>query len=119
MAQPAYGARYWSGAEAEAVAATTMVYSIAPYSSSCLHDLHDRRGLLADGHVDADHVLALLVDDRVDRSRVLPVWRSPMMSSRWPRPIGIIESMALMPVCSGSLTGWRSMTPGALNSTGR
>ena len=27
--------------------------------------------------------------------------------------------MALMPVCSGSLTGWRSTTPGALNSTGR
>src|SRR5437764_1459918 len=24
---------------------------------------------------------------------VLPVWRSPMMSSRCPRPIGIIESM--------------------------
>ena len=33
--------------------------------------------------------------------------------------MGIIESMALMPVCSGSLTGWRSTTPGALNSTGR
>ena len=42
-----------------------------------------------------------------------------MMSSRWPRPMGIIESMALMPVCSGSLTPWRSTTPGALNSTGR
>lgn len=25
---------------------------------------------------------------------VLPVWRSPMMSCRWPRPIGIIESIA-------------------------
>ena len=50
---------------------------------------------------------------------VLPVWRSPMISSRWPRPIGIMASMALMPVCSGSLTGWRSTTPGALNSTGR
>src|SRR4030066_300912 len=33
---------------------------------------------------------------------VLPVWRSPMMSSRWPRPMGIIVSMALMPVCRGS-----------------
>ena len=42
-----------------------------------------------------------------------------MMSSRWPRPMGIIESMALMPVCSGSLTGWRSTMPGALNSIGR
>ena len=28
--------------------------------------------------------------------------RSP--SSRWPRPIGIIESIALMPVCTGSCT---------------
>ena len=34
---------------------------------------------------------------------VLPVLRSPMISSRWPRPIGVIASMALMPVCSGSL----------------
>ena len=42
-----------------------------------------------------------------------------MMSSRWPRPIGIIESIALMPVWSGSVTGWRSTTPGALNSSGR
>jgi hypothetical protein len=36
---------------------------------------------------------------------VLPVLRSPMISSRWPRPIGIIASIALMPVCSGSVTG--------------
>jgi hypothetical protein len=36
---------------------------------------------------------------------VLPVPRSPMMSSRWPRPIGIMASIALMPVCSGSFTG--------------
>ena len=50
---------------------------------------------------------------------VLPVWRSPMISSRWPRPIGISASMALMPVWSGSFTGWRWTTPGALNSTGR
>ena len=50
---------------------------------------------------------------------VLPVDRSPMMSSRWPRPIGIIESIALMPVCNGSFTGWRLTTPGALNSSGR
>ena len=28
---------------------------------------------------------------------VLPVLRSPMSSSRWPRPIGVMESMALMP----------------------
>ena len=50
---------------------------------------------------------------------VLPVLRSPMISSRWPRPIGVIASMALMPVCSGSRTGCRSATPGAMISTGR
>src|SRR5919202_7019148 len=50
---------------------------------------------------------------------VVPVWRSPMMSSRWPRPIGIIESIAFRPVCIGSFTGWRCTTPGALNSAGR
>jgi len=49
---------------------------------------------------------------------VLPVWRSPMISSRWPRPIGTIESMAFRPVCSGCETDWRSMTPGAIFSIG-
>ena len=50
---------------------------------------------------------------------VLPVPRSPMISSRWPRPIGIIASMALSPVCSGSFTERRSTTPGAYRSIGR
>ena len=50
---------------------------------------------------------------------VLPVWRSPMISWRWPRPIGIIASMALMPVCIGSCTLWRCMTPGAWSSSAR
>src|SRR5665647_2517280 len=50
---------------------------------------------------------------------VLPVCRSPLMSSRWPRPMGIIESMALMPVCSGSSTDLRSITPGACSSRAR
>ena len=49
---------------------------------------------------------------------VLPVWRSPMISSRWPRPIGTMASMALRPVCTGWSTDWRSMTPGATFSIG-
>src|SRR3954454_10702963 len=49
----------------------------------------------------------------------LPVWRSPMISSRLPRPIGIMPSIAFSPVCRVSLTGWRWTTPGALNSAGR
>jgi hypothetical protein len=40
-----------------------------------------------------------------------------MISSRWPRPIGIIESIAFMPVCIGSCTDLRAMMPGALIST--
>ena len=49
---------------------------------------------------------------------VLPIWRSPMISSRCPRPMGTIESMALSPVCRGCFTGWRKITPGALRSRG-
>ena len=49
---------------------------------------------------------------------VLPVARSPMMSSRWPRPMGIIASMAMMPVCMGWSTDLRGMMPGAIFSTG-
>ena len=44
---------------------------------------------------------------------VLPVWRSPMISSRWPRPIGTIASIAFRPVCTGCDTDWRAITPGA------
>ena len=33
----------------------------------------------------------------------LPVWRSPMISSRWPRPIGTMESIDFRPVCIGWL----------------
>jgi hypothetical protein len=50
---------------------------------------------------------------------VLPVWRSPMISSRWPRPMGTIESMHEMPVSSGLFTDLRSTMPGASVSTGR
>src|SRR5512134_277446 len=50
---------------------------------------------------------------------VFPVCRSPMMSSRCPRPIGIIASMAFRPVWSGSFTGCRLTMPGALISTRR
>ena len=50
---------------------------------------------------------------------VLPVCRSPMISSRWPRPIGIRASIALRPVCIGSCTERRGTMPGALTSTRR
>ncbi|MNS87632.1 hypothetical protein D3C72_1215800 [compost metagenome] len=44
---------------------------------------------------------------------VLPVWRSPMISSRWPRPTGTIESIDFRPVCIGWSTDFRAITPGA------
>ncbi len=44
---------------------------------------------------------------------VLPVWRSPMISSRWPRPIGTIASIDFNPVCTGCDTLLRHITPGA------
>ena len=50
---------------------------------------------------------------------VLPVERSPMISWRWPRPIGVIASIALMPVASGSCTDLRCITPGAWSSRAR
>jgi hypothetical protein len=53
------------------------------------------------------------------QTAVRPVLRSPMISWRWPRPIGVIASMALMPVCSGSLTPWRSITDAACSSSTR
>jgi len=56
-------------------------------------------------HARSRSVLLMIVSIAI---AVLPVWRSPMISSRWPRPIGIIESIALRPVSIGSVTGWRS-----------
>jgi hypothetical protein len=49
---------------------------------------------------------------------VLPVWRSPMISSRWPRPTGTMASIDLRPVCTGWSTDLRSITPGAMRSIG-
>ena len=49
---------------------------------------------------------------------VLPVWRSPIISSLWPLPIGIIASIALIPVCKGVSTDFLVITPGAILSTG-
>src|SRR5438477_524113 len=49
------------------------------------------------------------------RIAVLPVWRSPMISSRWPRPIGIMASMALKSLSRALMTSVMSCDP-MLNS---
>ncbi len=59
--------------------------------------------LLPDGNVDAEHAVSFWFRMVSVAMEVLPVWRSPMINSRWPRPMGIIESMDIMPVCSGSV----------------
>src|SRR3569623_714086 len=113
IVQPEYAATYCMAADSEAEAATTMVYSIAPFASSA------RTMFLI---VDAFWPIAtytqvmfwprwLMIVSTATAD--LPVWRSPMISSRWPRPIGTIESMAFRPVCTGCATDWRAITPGA------
>src|SRR5437764_1886 len=50
---------------------------------------------------------------------VLPVCRSPMISSRCPRPMAVMASIAVIPVYRGSFTGWRWTTDGAWSSSTR
>uniref|UniRef100_A0A6B0UWL4 Uncharacterized protein n=1 Tax=Ixodes ricinus TaxID=34613 RepID=A0A6B0UWL4_IXORI len=48
---------------------------------------------------------------------VLPVCLSPIISSRWPRPIGTRLSTALIPVSIGSFTEILGIMPGAFTPT--
>ena len=77
---------YWNGAGSEAAALTMTVYSRAPFSRRVSTDLGHGRGLLADRDVDAlDRLVrpqngfcAMIASSAI---AVLPVWRSPMISS--------------------------------------
>ena len=80
------------------------------------------------GDVDAAHLLRRVAGGPVacfwlmivsSAIAVLPVCRSPMISWRWPRPIGVMASIALMPVCIGSCTDCRCITVGACSSSAR
>src|SRR6185312_10582464 len=73
--------------------------------------------LLPDGDIDTDDIAILLVDDCVIATVVLPMARSPMMSSRWPRPSANSVSTTTMPVCTGWVTRSRSIVAGAGRST--
>ena len=100
-------------AESEAEAATTMVYSSAPCSSSLRTTLLIVEAFWPMATYTQVTPLPFWLMMVSTATAVLPVWRSPMISSRWPRPIGTIESIALMPVCSGCDTERRAITPGA------
>src|ERR1700691_2556419 len=127
MAEPVYGAMYLYPAGSEAGAATIVVYSRAPASSSDWRTwaivepfwptaTYTQRTCCLSSP-EAQFARWLMMASMA--IAVLPVCRSPMISCRWPRPMAVIASMALMPVCSGSLTGWRSTTEGACVSSRR
>ena len=69
--QPAYGAMYCSGADSDAVAATMHGVIHRAVLRERLGHLCNGRALLADGDIDTDNVLALLVDDGVEADRGL------------------------------------------------
>src|SRR5712691_5022195 len=118
---------YFWPAGSDAGAATIVVYSIAPASSSAWFTwaivvafwpmaTYTHRTWRA-GSPESQLSFWLMIVSIA--TAVLPVCRSPMISSRWPRPMAVIASMALIPVCSGSLTGCRLITDGAWTSSGR
>ena len=71
IAAPANGAIHLIGAASAAGAETMIVYSIAPSSRRRSYTCATVDALLADRDVDADHVAADLVEDRVDDDRRL------------------------------------------------
>ena len=86
---------YCMAAGVEAEAATMMVWPMAPCSSSLrtTFAMVDCFWPMATyTHLMPEDFWLMMVSMAI---AVLPVWRSPMISSRWPRPIGTIESTAL------------------------
>jgi hypothetical protein len=65
------------------------------------NNLGNRRTLLADSNINTDNIATLLVDDGIDGNSGLAGLTVPMISSRWPRPIGTMESIAFRPVAIG------------------
>ena len=98
MAHPVYGAMYWSGAASEADADTTMECFIAPCSVSVwmTRATVERFWPMATYTQTTPVSFWLMIVSMA--MAVFPVWRSPMMSSRWPRPIGTMASIAFIPV---------------------
>ena len=122
--QPVYGARNWSGAASLAVAATTVVYSIAPASSKvftvwAIEDLFCPiptyiQYSFFDSSSDSFIVFwFIMVSIAI---AVFPVCLSPIINSLWPLPTGIRLSIAFKPVCIGSDTDFLGIIPGAFTS---
>src|SRR5882672_10585347 len=95
IVQPEYALMYCMAAGTDAEAATIIVWAMAPCSASLRTTLAmvDCFWPMATyTHLMPEDFWLMMVSMAI---AVLPVWRSPMMSSRWPRPIGTIESTAL------------------------
>jgi hypothetical protein len=71
---------------------------------------------LPDSDVDADHVLAFLINDRIDGDGCFTRLAVTDDKLALPASIGTIASIAFSPVCKGSFTGCRSTMPGAMRS---
>ena len=120
-----YGAKNWSGAASEAVAATIVVYSMAPASSNvfsiCLTvDLFCPIATYTQYNFCFSSLDSLIFFWFIIASiatAVFPVCLSPIINSRCPRPIGTRLSIDFKPVCIGSLTDFLGIIPGALTST--
>ena len=91
-------------AESEAAAATTIVYSSAPCSSSLRTTLAIVEAFWPIATYTQKMPLPFWLMMASTATAVLPVWRSPMISSRCPRPIGTMASIDFRPVCTGWLT---------------
>ena len=86
---------YCSAAGMAAEATTTMVCFIASCSSSLRTTFAMVEAfwpMATYTHLTPEDFWLMMVSMAI---AVLPVWRSPMISSRWPRPTGTIESTAL------------------------
>ena len=104
---------YCIAADSDADAATTMVYSIAPCSSSLRTTLAIVEAFWPIATYTQISSLPFWLMMVSTATAVLPVWRSPMINSRCPRPIGTMASIDLRPVCTGCDTDFLQMTPGA------
>ncbi len=118
-------------AASEAEAETMVVYSIAPASSRIFCDAGDVGELLADGDVDAVERLVVLQlallgglvllglgNDGVHRDGGLAGGTVTDDELALAAADGIMASMDMMPVCTGTLTDFRLMMPGAIFSIG-
>ncbi len=100
-------------ADSEAEATTTIVYSSAPCSSSLRNTFTMEEAFWPTATYTQVTPVPFWLMIASIATAVLPVWRSPMINSRWPRPTGTMASIAFTPVCSGWSTDLRSITPGA------